>query len=53
MSYLHIMRYSLAGLVKRSLSPYVLDMWITVSIIHQIFYDINMSIPVSEEYKYS
>ena len=43
------MRYSLAGLVKRSQSSSVLDMWITVSIIHQIFDDIDMSIPVSEE----
>ena len=50
MSYLHIMRYSPAGLVKRSLSQTVLDIWITVSIIHQIFDDIDT---VSEECTYS
>ena len=53
MSYLHIMRYSQAGHVKRSISITVLDMWITVSIIHQVFDDIDMSIPMSEECKYS
>ena len=53
MSYLHIMRYSHAGHEKRSPSNTVLDIWITVSIIHQIFDDINMSIPMSEECKYS
>ena len=39
------MRYSLAGIVKRSLSSFVLDMWITVSFIHQISDYIKMPYP--------
>ena len=39
------MRYSLAGIVKRSLSIIVLDIRITVSFSHQISDYIEMSIP--------